>query len=395
MEGPRAARRDELQQVADLANLVFREAKGLAWTMHLEFPLLFNEANLENLRVILDDGKPVTLVGIRESELVIYGCRVPVGMIGSVCTHPQYRGKGLASLALVDAFEKMKRDGVPLVLVSGVRSLYTRAGCAMVGREYRYGLTPQDAEKLPTCGFELEPFQEGALSGIVELRQKEPVRFLNTPEELLALLKRPERDSLSQVHPRDTFLIKCGSTSVAYLVAQMPRDGSLGDSNLVEYGGSRSAVAAGVSLLIRRRGLRKLNVAVPWQDKELLALLELAGLPLPKASPFGGTVKLLQPQAFLKAVKPYLRERLGVDASEDLRLVEGAENLRLEVDGESLPLKSDLELARLLFGTPDVSNAENEAYLEEAPKPRAGSRLAEVVERALPLPTIRYGLNFT
>ncbi len=284
--------------------------------MHFEFPLLYSEENVENLRVILEDGSTVTLVGIRESEVSIYGCCMLVGMIGSVCTHPQYRGKGLASLALADAFEKMKHDGASLILISDLRSLYDRAGCAIVGRECHFGLTPRDAESLPHEGFELKPFHEAALSEIVRLRQREPVRFLNTPEELLARLQRPERDSLRQVHPRDVFFVQFGSTPLAYLVARMPRDGSLGDSHIVEYGGSRTAVAAGIGLLICQRGLRKLNVWVPWQDRELLSLLKLAGLALPKAEGFGGMVKLLQPRSFLKALRPYLRERLDKRTSE-------------------------------------------------------------------------------
>jgi len=395
MEGPRAAREAELPQVADLANLVFRQAKGLAWTMHLEFPLLYREENAENLRIILEDGKPVTLVGIRECEVSVYGCQILVGMIGSVCTHPLHRGKGLAGLALADAFEKMRGDGVSLVLVSGLRSLYDRAGCAVVGREHRFGLMPQEAERLSNERFELEPFQEAALQEMIRLRQREPVRFLNSPEELLALLRRPERDSLNQVHPRDVFIVHHGGTPLAYLVAQMPRQGSLGDSNIIEYGGARSAVAAGLGLLICQRGLRRLNLTVPWQDFELLSLLNLAELDSPKASPFSGTVKLLQPRSFLEALRPYLRERLDEPMSEQLSLMEEKKTLRLELDGEALPLRNEMELARLLFGTPEVINPENERYLMEAPKPKAGSRLAAAIGRALPLPIAEYGLNFT
>jgi len=128
IEGPRGAEVDELSEVLDLVNLVFRTSRGMKPTMQEEFPLLFNEKNVENLRIIKVDGKIVSHVGIFECDAIIHGCRLKVGMIGAVCTHPDYRGRGFATRLVEDAMSKMRRDGVNIVMISGIRRLYDRAG---------------------------------------------------------------------------------------------------------------------------------------------------------------------------------------------------------------------------------------------------------------------------
>ena len=105
------------------------------------FSQLFNMGNLENLRVITYDGKLVSHVGIWEGEILIYGCRFKVGMIGSVCTHPNYGNRGYASALVEDAFSKMRRDGIDLVLVSGYRNLYGMVGCVEAGKVYTYDIS--------------------------------------------------------------------------------------------------------------------------------------------------------------------------------------------------------------------------------------------------------------
>ena len=91
--------------------------------------------------MIVQDGNPISHVGIWEGLILIYGYTFKIGMIGAVCTHPNYRGRGYASALVKDAFAKMKTDHVDFVLVSGVRDLYKRVGCVEAGRIYRYRIS--------------------------------------------------------------------------------------------------------------------------------------------------------------------------------------------------------------------------------------------------------------
>ena len=107
MEGPRALRADELESLRELVDEVFR--KNSPRSMFDDYPQLFNQGNLHRLRVCVDDGKVVTHIGYTERFASILGCTVKVGCIGAVATHPDYRGRGLATRTLLDVFEKFKR----------------------------------------------------------------------------------------------------------------------------------------------------------------------------------------------------------------------------------------------------------------------------------------------
>ena len=135
MEGPRAARKEELQDLIDLINYVFRVSASKEPDMHICFPLFISENNLDNLLVYADrkTGKPISHLGLWINDFSYFGESMKIGYIGSVCTHPDYRGQGLASKLLDVAFQQLEQNGVDLLLVSGSRSLYVRAGCRVVG----------------------------------------------------------------------------------------------------------------------------------------------------------------------------------------------------------------------------------------------------------------------
>jgi GNAT superfamily N-acetyltransferase len=60
---------------------------------------------------------------------------------GSVCSHPDHRGKGYAGLLLEQALNHIDRADASLLLVSEDRSLYRRAGCLPFGSVKRYEIT--------------------------------------------------------------------------------------------------------------------------------------------------------------------------------------------------------------------------------------------------------------
>jgi hypothetical protein len=103
VEGPRAARPEEFAAIVDLANLIFRTDLGAPPTMVQDFPLLLTPHTREHLRIVRQDGHPVSHVGICVRTALVAGCRLTIGSIGAVCTHPAARGRGYAALALHDA----------------------------------------------------------------------------------------------------------------------------------------------------------------------------------------------------------------------------------------------------------------------------------------------------
>src|SRR3712207_6803949 len=139
MEGPRETKNNEYEKVILLINNIFRTNKGYKPTMQYEFPILLNKDNRENMRIIVEDNKPVSCVNFVQREILVEGAKIDVASIGAVCTNKEYRGKGYSSLLLEDVEKKMYEDGVDLLLVSGTRALYQRRGCTMRSEERRVG----------------------------------------------------------------------------------------------------------------------------------------------------------------------------------------------------------------------------------------------------------------
>ena len=396
MEGPRGTGKEEFNQVMELVNLVFRTSRGMPATMQQQYPLLFNAANLDNMRVILEDGKPVTHIGICEAEVFIYGCRIKVGMIGAVCTHPEYRGRGFASMALADAMGKMKEDGVDVVLISGTRGLYDRACCAVAGRAHRFRIKREDAGRLPAQGVELTSFKEEDTMNLLEAHQKEPVRFHRTLEDFKTLLQAlcPGRFKSSKM----VLMVGDGSDSVGYLVVRMPREESeceVRASWIMEYGGARKAIAGAFKLLFDQYDAEELDFKVPAHDREMLSLLRQAGIDVPKTIASGGTIRTLNLPSLMGKIQPYLQEQLGEKIAERLRIDQGRGGFSFHLGQESLIIKDERDLTRLLFGTPETVNPNHEQYhRRNRILPKKG-KLTRVLQRIFPLPSIMYGLNTT
>ena len=96
IEGPRGVKPEEYDEMLELVKLVFRADLGE------RVPLLYNPENIENLRILKVNGRIVTHIGVSIKEVSILGCRTKVGSIGSVCTHPDYRRRGFATMVLED-----------------------------------------------------------------------------------------------------------------------------------------------------------------------------------------------------------------------------------------------------------------------------------------------------
>src|SRR5205085_1329432 len=122
-----------LPEVVRLANQVFRPRGG---DMAAEYPLEFNVANCDQLRVIEVDGRLLSHVGLSIRDAFIGGSALRVASVGGVCTAPEHRGQGFASALMADAAQHARSCGAQLMLISGGRGLYHRLGYVTVG-EFR------------------------------------------------------------------------------------------------------------------------------------------------------------------------------------------------------------------------------------------------------------------
>ena len=70
----------------------------------------------------------MSFIAVSRFKINLLGVIIDVGSLGSVCTHPDYRGRGLAGSLLAHVENELRAQGVDLLYVSGGRSLYLRGG---------------------------------------------------------------------------------------------------------------------------------------------------------------------------------------------------------------------------------------------------------------------------
>jgi predicted N-acetyltransferase YhbS len=87
----------------------------------------------ENLLVAEVDGRVVSQMGLRHGDLWLSGRPFPAALVGTVCTHPDYRGQGIGAGMLRYSFGLSRRAGVTLSYLHTIparHSFYRRLGYA-------------------------------------------------------------------------------------------------------------------------------------------------------------------------------------------------------------------------------------------------------------------------
>src|SRR6266545_4660454 len=93
-DGPRLVRRDELIASAELSRISFG---GPEIDSTEEILANYVPPRRGGTYVLVYLGRLVSQIAIFHDRIKMYDGTIPAGSIGGVCTHPDYRGKGLAS----------------------------------------------------------------------------------------------------------------------------------------------------------------------------------------------------------------------------------------------------------------------------------------------------------
>ena len=99
----RAAREAEIAEIAELQRLVFRPDEPDAAQRYLTYVKGDPTYTLDHSRVIFDDGRIVAHLRIWDRVLRVRGAELFAAGIGSLCTHPDYRGRGYARTLMRDS----------------------------------------------------------------------------------------------------------------------------------------------------------------------------------------------------------------------------------------------------------------------------------------------------
>ena len=109
----RRARPEDVQEIIALANSVFRPPdSGLSPSMGMQYPLFLSEQNAQNLFIAEDNGRIVAHNGTMPGAILINGHPISMSSMGSVCTHPDYRGQGIGTRVLMSVLDSLREEGL-------------------------------------------------------------------------------------------------------------------------------------------------------------------------------------------------------------------------------------------------------------------------------------------
>jgi GNAT superfamily N-acetyltransferase len=340
----------------------------------------------EETYIISVDGRLVSQISLFFTPLYLNGMRLLAGHIGGVCTHPDYRGHRLAGRLMEHCSARLAEGGAQFMIISGERGLYRRAGCVEMGRFY---------------DFQLWPGQPHPAARRVQLRRAQP-----SDAALAARLYKQEsvhfaRNYNAFVHGfqphapgfrAEEYLIHLDGRPAAYLLLNTPYD--VLDQPVprircvLEYAGSRVALAGAASLILTDLGLEALQFPVAWQDSDLAHLLQDCD-PQPGMIHLPDhTLRLLNFPGLMHALRPHLLACLSPSQRRGLRFAQtgpllaaaGVDRLSITHGFERLDLDG-AGMSALVFGDPAGQRA-------------VPGHLGELVNAIFPLPAFMLGLDY-
>lgn len=370
MDGPRPPRHSELDDLTTLLTEVFdfygEHSSHARLRERLAAP-----ARMRNTLVVAEDAKPVSHVHTVHDRISILGCRVKVAGVSSVCTHPDFRGRGFAAAILETAMAEMKAAGARIIIVSGDRGLYRRAGCIPAG-SMLHGHVRRGSLPAAPSGLAVRRADPHDWPRIAPLHQAEPVRFLRTQDDL-ARLSAQWTDS-----PADLWLIEAQSQPLAYVwlgpLWSTPRSRA---RDVCEYAGSRAALVEAMPLILEAADTEEIGAIVLGHDRELAYLLAGRGIELTPIT-LAGTLGLLDLPGLMRDLRPYLAARLPRADLRRLSFDQRAETCVFQFAEERLELPAP-EATILVLGGPG--------------SPSLGGVLGRVLTGIFPVPFPTPGLN--
>lgn len=366
-EGPRLVRREELDDLDDLAAVSFGGVVRPRRGRGRRRPELRS-----GTWIIARDGKPVSHIRVVYNVLCLHGCRLKIASIGGVCTHPDYRGQGMASTLLDHCVNVAAGAGASLLLISGERGLYRRALAANAARTYEARVAP-GSMSAPTPAPRARPAERDDWAACARLYQAEPVRFVRSAD----FFSR----AFAWRGPRGGWVIECGGEVAAYVLLSRPwgRPRNHPRRLVVEYAGSREALLESLPSLFETSGFERITLRAPAWDRELVYLLKRAELaPKPTTLP-EHTIRLLDLPRLMRRLRSYTAERLSPADVRGLTFEQEGSRCIFGFGDEKLEL--DLRrAAALVLGGPEA--------------PLVEGQLGRVVASLFPVPFPLPGLNY-
>ena len=215
-EGPKPCNMYDLASVLDNANLVMRVHESpdggpyTRPTIGYDWAHIYNQENLENIRVSTHDDRVVSQVAILPSIVQTPRGDISVGGINCFATNPDFRRQGLGEAVLLDSHEKMRRNGHHIgLLTTEIYDYYRKYYWETAGRERIYAFDRGNVDLLPDLGdYEVTSDRMPFNGQIYDLSLARPI---------MAKRSRSMHDVVSSHRLHHSFVAHRGGELIAYL----------------------------------------------------------------------------------------------------------------------------------------------------------------------------------
>lgn len=209
-----------------------------------DYPLVFGAHGTGRIIVAEEDGEVRSTCAVLVRDLITPNANLRVGMIGSVSTDPDHRGRGLATSTLKAAEEYCLEQGCLFTLLwADSEEFYLKRGYQRIGSEVDFAIGSEQLKKLPSCdGVRLMSADD--VQQIHSLYIRHPERVERTHEETAALLETPGMEVLVNEDSGQIHAYTC-----------LGRGGDMG--NVVhEWGGVANSVGGCINAHLKRQALK-------------------------------------------------------------------------------------------------------------------------------------------
>ncbi|NOU73053.1 GNAT family N-acetyltransferase [Paenibacillus sp. LMG 31458] len=350
MEEVRLLRTNEFKAAVRLSDAVFRDAEQVS--MGRAYPSVFSPGLGQSFGYFIG-GRLVSFAGLVPSQIHIGPATLSVYSIGSVCTDPDYTGRGYAGEVLRAIKEHSLQAGAALIVVSGAGGIYERVGCRPFGQVASFCIEATSKDSIrKIASAELLHIREMAPIDwfeIARLAGERSVRYGQSLWDLAALIHAEPLASNRKLHHKVWVATGQGRLH-GYAVACVPSASYTqprGRPTVIEWGGRPDIVAAIIANGYEREQLEEMEIAIPWHEKELTFMFESSACAC-KRSRMKGTAMVVHAEILIRQLAPYLQQK-NDEAFRQLQVATLSDGSnRLSWKGQTFTC-SDQEILSLLF----------------------------------------------
>lgn len=254
----------DCDEIVDFGNYIFSHDCGSTDFPSLLPKLYGGETNLAEYHYLAKaGGRIVGMIGAFPMEANILGRSFPARGIGTISTHPKYRGKGIMTELFRAAVSDMERDGVAFSVLGGQRQRYEHFGYEPCGVLIDFAVTKKNLSQIAPGKFSTAPLERGDAADIrraLRLQSSKPLYITRRPEDFYTT-------SLSW--GSTPFLLLENGSFCGYLIASSDR-GTIQELELTDVSRLPETVAA----YLASAGVDTVHIDLPPFEREKIAILD-------------------------------------------------------------------------------------------------------------------------